>query len=164
MKRYSKGFSLIELLVVIALIALLSSMITSTLTSARAKARDARRKHDIDQIKIALEIYADLKGFLPQTSAYGESNTSGIDSSAQGDFIPFLATSSIFSKVPRDPINNNTGSAATTANGYAYGYYCYPPAHGSNPFAGFDTVTLWYPSELTNTVTRIDYRAPAPCQ
>jgi hypothetical protein len=127
------------------------------------KSRDAKRKQDIDQIKIGLQIYANLRGHLPQTKSYGEANTDGIDSSAQGDFVSFLATSTIFSKVPHDPLNNNTGSPVTTDDGYSYGYYCYPPTHGGNPFPGSDTVSLWYPSETNKTVTRIDYRAPAPC-
>lgn len=52
-----KGFTLIELLVVISIISLLSSVVLSSLSSARAKARDARRKTDLVQIRTALEMY-----------------------------------------------------------------------------------------------------------
>ena len=52
-----KGFSLIELLVVIAIIGMLSTLATVSMNGARQKARDAKRKSDLSQIKNALELY-----------------------------------------------------------------------------------------------------------
>lgn len=64
----SRGFTLIELLVVIAIIALLSSVVLASLSTARAKARDARRISDKDQIVLALSMYYDDKGIYPTTT------------------------------------------------------------------------------------------------
>jgi len=55
----NQGFTLIELLVVIAVIGILAAVILASLNSARDKARDARRKSDLRQISIALELYKD---------------------------------------------------------------------------------------------------------
>jgi len=53
----SHGFTLIELLVVMVIIGLLSGLILPNLMSARERARDARRKSDLEQIQRALELY-----------------------------------------------------------------------------------------------------------
>ena len=55
--KNNKGFTLIELLVVIAIIGILASVVLVALNSARSKSRDARRKSDLHQIAIALELY-----------------------------------------------------------------------------------------------------------
>jgi prepilin-type N-terminal cleavage/methylation domain-containing protein len=51
------GFTLIELLVVIAVIGMLSTVAITSLNTARAKARDTRRKSDLEQILLAFEQY-----------------------------------------------------------------------------------------------------------
>jgi prepilin-type N-terminal cleavage/methylation domain-containing protein len=56
LKKSKGGFTLIELLVVIAIISLLSSVVFASLNSARAKARDAKRVSDLQQIRYALEL------------------------------------------------------------------------------------------------------------
>jgi prepilin-type N-terminal cleavage/methylation domain-containing protein len=67
-KFKNKGFTLVELLVVIAIIGLLASIVLVSLNSARAKARDARRKADLHQIAIALEMYASEYGGYPSSA------------------------------------------------------------------------------------------------
>lgn len=53
----SKGFSLIELLLVIAIIGLLAMIFLISAGDGRARARDARRKSELNQIAAALEFY-----------------------------------------------------------------------------------------------------------
>jgi len=58
-KTDKKGFTLIELLVVIAIIGILSSIVLVSLNSAREKARDAKRKGDMQGINTAITLYSD---------------------------------------------------------------------------------------------------------
>lgn len=75
-----KGFTLIELLVVMAVIAVLSTVLISQLNPFAfiQRGSDSRRKHDLEQIQRALEMYAnDNKGLYPASVAFGSGWSSG---------------------------------------------------------------------------------------
>ncbi|GEM_PF-357962 len=65
LKNTKRGFTLIEILVVIAIIGILSSVVLASLAVSRAKARDARRIADLEEVKKALELYYDSNGEYP---------------------------------------------------------------------------------------------------
>lgn len=82
------GFTLIELLVVIAIIGILASLALAALNSARVKSRDARRVADLNQIRIALELYFDA-------------NSSAYPTDAQW---PDVLDPTYIAVVPKDPV------------------------------------------------------------
>jgi len=55
--KKNKGFTLIELLVVISIIGTLVGLIVNNMAGARARARDAKRKSGLNQLKTALRLY-----------------------------------------------------------------------------------------------------------
>src|SRR3990167_2876055 len=62
--RMKKGFSLIELLVVISIIAVISAVGMTNFLGARERARDARRKQELVQLRNALRLYYnDYRGY-----------------------------------------------------------------------------------------------------
>ena len=65
MKR--QAFALIEILIVISILSILSTLITVTVPAQLRKARDARRKLDINSIYKPLEEYYDSANCYPQS-------------------------------------------------------------------------------------------------
>ncbi|OHA09369.1 MAG: hypothetical protein A3B37_02285 [Candidatus Sungbacteria bacterium RIFCSPLOWO2_01_FULL_59_16] len=115
--RPKSGFTLIELLVVIAIIGLLASIVFASLNSARAKARDAKRRSDLNQLRTALELYYSNHGNYPITTTwYGVTSmhdSTHVQLSGPLGWIPDLAPEGI-PVLPRDPRDLGTDS------GYLY--------------------------------------------
>lgn len=75
----TSGFTLIELLVVIAILAILAAIALTSYTSAQKSARDAQRKSDLNQYRIALENYAsNNNGKYPTTDGDSWINGNGV--------------------------------------------------------------------------------------
>lgn len=67
---FSRGFTLVELMIVIAIIGILSSLGLNSYTSIQQRARDAQRKSDVQQIRIALEVIRSDYDSYPSTAVY----------------------------------------------------------------------------------------------
>lgn len=120
----NKGFTLIELLVVVAIISLLSSVVLSSLNSARAKARDARRMSDLQQIRNALNLHAsDNNGSFRDGAFY----TSWLDSGhAANDWrILETALASYIKPLPIDPNTKGCHNQGGSCSGYDSNFYFY---------------------------------------
>ena len=105
--KKSEGFTLIELLVVIAIIGVLSTLILLQLNVARAKARDAKRIADINQLRTAVELHFDDRGgsypgaqLCAPTSAGCQIATGPLNYD-RGNIADYLSAQ----VVPRDPLN-----------------------------------------------------------
>ena len=93
-----EGFTLIELLIVIAIIGILTALILPNYSGARERARDSRRKIDLNNIQQALRLYYNDAQSFPQTavitSAWGGPLSSG--------------TTTYMSVLPRDPLSGTS--------------------------------------------------------
>ncbi len=125
MKR--KGFTLIELLVVIAIIGILASIVMVSMGGARTKAKDARIKGDLAQVRSIAELIYDTDGY-----SYGALCASSTSLTVSGDRTDDLDE---LANVIQDDIVAQGGSVtcATTATTYCVevdlqttgaGYYC----------------------------------------
>lgn len=66
-RRATEGFTLIELLVTIGIVSLLASLLVANVRIGRMRGRDARRKADLRQTFLALQLYYDEFGNYPVT-------------------------------------------------------------------------------------------------
>lgn len=113
------GFTLIELLVVIAIISLLASVILASLSSARARGRDAKRKSDLHQILVAVELYRN------------DNNGNPIGAASIGWYTQFNNTChqpysyvvpQYMASSPEDPNSPGTPASCTPQDGWWYYY------------------------------------------
>lgn len=116
------GFTLIELMVVISIISLLSSIVLKSLNSAKAKARDALRIRNIEEMHVAIELYLTQNGFPPDPnpgSYVYDWDTFGW---------PALATmlNPYIKSLPKDPCGEKCPGAS--ANNIFYAYEYEPPS------------------------------------
>lgn len=65
-----KSFTLIEILVVATIIALLASGGAVVYTQLNRASRDAKRKADLEQIRLALELFRDEMGRYPVSDVF----------------------------------------------------------------------------------------------
>ncbi len=105
-----KGFTLVELLVVIAIIGVLATIIVINYAAAQAKARDSKRKSDLQSITGALGLfYADRKAY-PGGDVWNESQdvtTSGTLNGIPRTIDRHGDLSSYISSFPEDPFNSD---------------------------------------------------------
>jgi len=100
-----KGFTLIELLVVIAVIGLLASIVLVSMKDVRSKARDAKRKEELRQISLAIEMYYAQYENYPRTPGWCTQISNPVNNwgpDFQADISPWLP------KVPLDPLYHDT--------------------------------------------------------
>jgi len=90
--KINLGFTLLELLVVIGIIAIITSMGFVSYSTSQKKARDAKRRGDLEAIQNALEQYYSICNY-----SYPSSISSGIVCST------IAPTVTIMSTVPVDP-------------------------------------------------------------
>jgi len=114
--KKQKGFTLIELLVVISIIGLLSTIVLVSLNAAREKARDSKRKGDIHQIQLALQLYYDDHDVYPQenwcdssTGSCGSACPCGENSwSVSSVIYTALVGREYIQNLPVDPLNDSS--------------------------------------------------------
>lgn len=96
--KNNRGFTLVELLVVIAIIGLLAGVVLTNLSKSRRRARDTKRKADLQQLAKAIQFFQNDNGVYPGGAA---TNTGDWAQTFKDQLQPYLA------RLPLDPLAND---------------------------------------------------------
>ena len=146
-----KGFTLIELLVVIAIIGILATFIVASFSSAQQRARDARRKSDLDAVKKALELAKNdctgARWYPVVIGASGDVRYTNLAAVLQN------ATNNYIKSAPIDPTRTGApGYQYTTGGTPSTGPVCFD-ASGARNLPGMPRYLLRAQLENTNDST-----------
>lgn len=116
MHKIKKGFTLIELLIVISIIGILAALVITNLNGARERARDVRRKADLDGISKSLRLWYSDNTSFPVSTVTGDEIGGTACGAGCGWGQPFtnaLGTTVYMNNLPVDP-SSVPGSPPTT--------------------------------------------------
>lgn len=138
-RRNIKGFTLIELILVMALVGILAVVGLGSYMQATVKAKDTRRKNDLNQYAKALEMFINDVGRYPQVDASGkilcpnfangsmvQTDCLGILYAFIGDSNPVAGSKKYEKTVYMDDIPTDPEAAKS---------YIYVPSAGQNDYA-----------------------------
>ncbi|MBU1088401.1 type II secretion system GspH family protein [Patescibacteria group bacterium] len=103
-KNLKNGFSLIELIVAMTIVMVVTMVGVVSYQGANRKARDGKRKADLEKIRVALEIYRQENDYYPET--------------ADSDLVP-----DYLQGWPDDPRNNSYYYLRGVGTLYSYAIY-----------------------------------------
>jgi prepilin-type N-terminal cleavage/methylation domain-containing protein len=122
-----KGFTLIELMIAISIIAIISAIGLASYSQAQKLARDSKRKQDLRQVAIALELYHQKNKRFPCTEGWVLSSDSTSFWLAERS-LPYCSgfttkvnlDNDYINQMPHDPLKDD-GNPSTGSN-YGYGF------------------------------------------
>lgn len=112
--RVKRGFTLIELLIVITILGILAGLTLASYGGTQERARDSKRKTDLDAIKKALELARqDSVGayYYPSCNSYDGNNSCALSGTTTTPQLTSTTTTPYMNSVPADP---------KTGTGYTY--------------------------------------------
>jgi general secretion pathway protein G len=103
-----RGFTLIELLVVILVVGILATLVVANFSSSRSRARDLKRKNDLNAMKTALRLYYNDYQTYPAASGgqIAGCGANGTTACAWGATFGTTGTT-YMGELPADPLNSN---------------------------------------------------------
>ncbi|MBI1871807.1 type II secretion system protein [Candidatus Collierbacteria bacterium] len=121
------GFTLLELLVVVGIIAILVSLVSVAYNTAQKRARDARRRGDMNAMKNALEQYYSANSFVyPTTCSTASTYITGAWPADPGSYTYTQTCAAASYCICAQLETGSGGNSSSSACGWASNgaYYC----------------------------------------
>jgi type II secretion system protein G len=111
MKPFShKGFTLLEILIVLAILGILATLLMANYFTSLKKGRDLKRKHDLDQVKMALKLFYSDEQRYPDDNGGGRINEACSSLPCTWGSSLFGTTANPYMRqLPRDPSGPTSG-------------------------------------------------------
>ncbi len=111
-----QGFTFVELIVVISIISILSVLGSFAYVNYAERARDSRRRIDIQQLRSVLELYRSNTddGVYPTATEYGSGSNSVLVTRGLIQTIPVDPRRAVYTYTPLPAGCNNTSSYCTS--------------------------------------------------
>src|SRR5580698_9295036 len=90
LKKKDQGFTIVELLIVIVVIGILALLVITTYSGIQAKARNAKRQTDIQDLQTQIEAFFSQSGYYPSltdmnSASWRATNMKSLDAGALVD-------------------------------------------------------------------------------
>ncbi|MFA6436319.1 MAG: prepilin-type N-terminal cleavage/methylation domain-containing protein [Candidatus Gracilibacteria bacterium] len=155
-----KGFTLIELLVVITIIGILAVALIPRLSQGPAKARDVKRKTDINNIATTLELYFSDNGYYPNNgSSFSFLGRCLTPNDIETTNSLENKISSYIQAIPTDPGEASTGPTSSACHNYFY--LAIPESFPPAPTSRASSFILFANIEIEETESDGIYCLPA---
>jgi prepilin-type N-terminal cleavage/methylation domain-containing protein len=138
MKHSRQAFTLIELLVVVSIISILTALAAVSYTTVQQRGRDAQRKNDLNQIKIALSTYY---GAQVPAAFVTAASKSTINSST--DTLSAALEPNYIKNVPLDPLNTGNNVYKYQSFNSAADFKLFGTLENKNDSKGWGTGSSW---------------------
>ena len=126
LKKRQSGFTIVELLIVIVVIGILAALVITTYSGIQAKARNAKRQTDMQDVQTQLEAYFQAAGNYPSyadlnNASWRSTNMKSLDDGALTDpqatstslGNSSTPTAKVYEYVPEDSTGSSANCEAT---------------------------------------------------
>jgi prepilin-type N-terminal cleavage/methylation domain-containing protein len=116
-KRDQRGFTIVELLIVIVVIGILAALVVTTYSGIQAKARDSKRRTDLQALQTQIEAFYATNNYYPSSAEINDSTWRGTN------------MKSLSADTMKDPSGTTSTLSTTAASSTNMKVYGYVPTH-----------------------------------
>jgi prepilin-type N-terminal cleavage/methylation domain-containing protein len=132
------AFTLIELMIAVSIIAILTGIAAVSYAGIQQRGRDASRKNDLSQVKVALSSY-----YASQTPAVYVSAATTVTLNGSTDIISTSLSPNYIKTIPVDPLNTGSNVYKYQSQNSAKNFKLFGTLENKNDTKGWGGGSAW---------------------